>query len=223
MIGENMSKKVFISILIGVLVLTVIYNKNNREPIIITRYASVAEMSLEEIITESDLIVIGEFISILPSRWSTDNGRLPGNATIDSVSQQRLTIFTDSIFQVNQYLKGETQNSTIRIRTFGGQVGQDRMIVSGGLSYKTEQAYLLFLSHDTGATADIDPGDFLATGVYQGVYEILDGKAKSREDEWSLEELLAHIEQSLSAEIPISPTETLTETPFPTETPTSTP
>lgn len=221
-----MNKKIVIaiSIIAGISILfAILFIKNNkREAITITSYASVVEWSLDDLIGIADLIVIGDFVNFHPSRWSTANGKLPDNATIELVSQQRLSIFTDSNFQVAQYLKGDAQNPVVRIRTFGGQVGKDSMIVSGEPIYKTDQTYLLFLYYNTGATADIDPGSYYGSST---LYEITDGKAISVKDEWILEELIAYIQNSLAQPIPTEPpiTEIPTETPISTETVSPTP
>ncbi|HLA07558.1 MAG TPA: hypothetical protein VJ022_08950, partial [Anaerolineales bacterium] len=116
-----------------------------------------------------------------------------------------------------KFLKGEVSVPVIRIRIFGGQVGEDRMIVSDAPSYEIGKTYLLFLFSDTGPTADIVPGAYYGTS---SPYEIKDGKAVSLGDEWLLEDLIAYIEKSLPGESasPI-PTETLTETPIPADTP----
>ena len=216
-----MNKKIVVimAIFVGIAILfTSLFIKNNkREAITITSYASVVEMSLNDLIERADLIVIGDFINIHPSRWSTANGKLPDDATIESVSQQHLSIFTDSNFQVTQYLKGDAQSPVIRIRTFGGQVGEDSMIVSGEPTYEVGQAYLLFLYYNTGASANIDPGSYYGSST---LYEISDGKAISVKDEWVLEELIAYIQNALAQPIPTEPavTEIPTETPISTET-----
>jgi len=178
----------------------IVLNTNNkRAPIKITSYASIAEMSLDDLIIKADLIVVGEIITIHPGRWNTPNGNLPENATLESVSKQHLLIFTDANFQVNQFLKGNTNNPILRIRTFGGQAGEDSMIISSEPSLSARKAYLLFLSWDTGSTADIDPGDLLVLGGLQGMYEIIDKKASSANGEWNIEELIAYIQNALQS------------------------
>ena len=69
-------------------------NKDEREPITISAYPLVVAMSLEDLIVESDLIGVGEFVAIHPSRWSTINGKLPETATLDTISRQHLVIFS---------------------------------------------------------------------------------------------------------------------------------
>lgn len=208
-------KTIMFLFIVGISILFVIpfIKTNKREAITITSYASVVEMSLDDLIAKADLIVVGDFVKIRPSRWNTANGRLPDNATIEIVSQEHLRIFTDSDFQVDQYLKGDVQIPVVRIRTFGGQVGDDSMIVSGEPVYEIRKTYLLFLYYNTGATADIDPGSYYGSSTF---YEISDGKAISVKDEWVLEELIAYIEKSLS-------NEPLIETPISTDLPTEMP
>lgn len=220
-----MNKKIVVAIAIfvgiSILFTGLIIKTNKREAITITSYASMVEMSLDDLIERADLIVIGDFLNIHPSRWNTANGKLPDNATIELVSQQDLSIFTDSNFQVAQYLKGDARSPIVRIRTFGGKVGNDSMIVSGEPVYEIGRTYLLFLYYNTGATANIDPGSYYGSSA---PYEITDGKAVSVKDEWVLEELIAYIQKSLSTET-FSPTltptptelliETLTPSPLP--------
>lgn len=234
-----MSNKNILICVIGVILLLALvadfFLGRKREAIIITTYASVAEISLNELIAKADVIAIGEFINIQPSRWSTSNGKLPANATVDYVSEHQLRIFNDSPFHISAYLKGNNQDPVVRVRTFGGQVEADIMIVSSEPEYKVKQTYLLFLYYNTGTTADIDPGAYYGSHIY---YEVDDGQAVSTRDTWLLEDLITHIEKSLSGEVPVLPAETLlpiatnvstetamppTETPLPAETQTSTP
>lgn len=186
-------------ILLGFLVLSIGCSggRSQRDPITITVHASEAELSLDDLIKLADLIVIGEFDKSNPSKWSTADGKLPDNATIDQVSREGLSIFTDWDFNVTDFIKGEALSPIISIRTFGGQVGEDRMIVSDAPSYELGKTYLLFLFLETGPTSDVAPGAYYGTS---SPYEIKDGKAILPDDEWLLEDLLAYIEKSLSGE-----------------------
>ena len=49
-----------------------------------------------------------------------------------------------------------------------------------------------------GTTQIVDPGDYIPVNAINGVYEILDGRAISIDDEWVLEELIAYIKNSVS-------------------------
>jgi hypothetical protein len=226
-------RQVLILLSVGLLISFAKYLLDNkRDPITITSYASVTEMSLDDLIAKADIIAIGEFSAIQPSRWSTPNGKLPPNTTLDYVSEHRLRIFSDSPFHTSSILKGESQSPVIRVRTFGGSVGQDSMTISGEPVYETDKLYLLFLYYNTGTTADIDSGAYYGSYVF---YEIIDGQAVSARDKWLLEDLIAYIEKPLAAatavptESPTLPellTPTLlvsTDTPIPTATPTPAP
>ncbi len=226
-----MNKKILIAVvaITGVAILYYILNinGNKREPIILTSNASYAEMSLDTLITEADLIVIGSVDKVHPSRWNTPSGKLPKGITVHTITPDKV-IFTDVNFSVDQILKGQSNQKTVRIRSLGGVVGQDQMIVSGVASLEIGNTYLLFLGKDTGSTADITPGHYFVRGGLQGLYQISEGKATSFRDEWLLEELIAYIEKSLSGQVSLPtptpiPTESLIETPLPfTDTPVAT-
>lgn len=188
---------------------------NKREPIIITSSVSYVEMSLDDLITTADLIVVGKPQTIHPSRWNTPDGKLPPGTTIQTITPDKI-IFTDIDFDINQTIKGQEDQKSIRIRSLGGTVGQDRMLVNG-VVLDISRTYLLFLELDkAGSTANIIPGHYWVIGGYQGVYEITDGKALSFRDEWQLEDLISYIQKTLYPETP-----TPAPTVFPVETPTS--
>jgi len=173
-------------------------------------------MSIDELINLSDLIVIGNFVSVHPSRWNTSNGVLPNNATIETVSQNKWSIFTDFEFKISQYIKGETTAPVIRIRTFQGEVGIDKMTTSNEPNYQLQGVYLLFLFIDDGPTSLASPNAYYGTS---SPYQIFDNTAKSKKDEWLLEDLIAYIQKVLSETIS-TPTELISEqTPSATTTP----
>jgi hypothetical protein len=172
-------------------------NIRTREPITIEGFASIAEVSLDGLISETDLIVIGKVDSNIPSRWNTADGKLPKSVIAANISS-KYTIFTDQLFPPNRIIKGG-HTGLIRIRHFGGQVDEDIMTISAEVSLDVDQSYLLFLIEDTlGTTAEINQGHYIVLGAIQGVYKIDGDKAISYRDEWLLEELIAYIQNSLS-------------------------
>ena len=174
---------------------------DKREPITITSNPSYPEMSLDTLIAEADLIVIGTPDTIYPSRWNTVGGKLPDGITVRTITPDRV-IFTDANFRVDQVIKGSTNEGMLRIRSLGGIVGQDQMIVSGVANLETGKEYLLFLGKDiVGSTTNIEPGHYFVRGGLQGLYQVSDSKAKSVKDEWQLEELITYI-QNLPTETP---------------------
>ncbi len=208
-----------------VLIYAFLIREEERDPIIITAYSSYELLSLDDLIAESDLIVVGKLDSVYPSRWNTPNGRLPRGTTVYSITSDKM-IFTDVNINLTQIIKGEKNQNVVRIRSLGGVVEQDQMIADDVIP-EFGKNYLLFLSQEIRPTENFDPIHYWTFG-YQGIYEITDGKAVSVKDEWILEDLIAYIQESLSTEIPSLtlspvPTELLIETltPFlaPTETP----
>lgn len=200
----------------------------NKKPLVsLGSNALLIEFSIDDMIKEADLIVIGEVKTTLPSRWNGPNGNDPKNASPEEISRAR-GLFTDSLISINQILKGDVVQPVVRVRSFIGETDKVRWVNESEPSYVIKRTYLLFLAKDTGATAKIDAGDYVAVGAYQGVYEIVNEKAVSRDDEWILEELIAYIEKSLSGEVPsptltLVSTESLVETPLPfTDTPVTT-
>jgi len=194
-----MNKKavIFLYVSLGglILIIAIIFaRKEPREPIIFSgESGSYAEMSLDDLIYEADAVVLGEFESALPSRWSTLDGKLPEGATAETVFGN-LYIYTEYNFQVEDFLKGDQPESTVLIRTFGGQVGEDIMTISSNETYEIGQTYLLFLFYDPRLAKGENPGPFLVFG--QRVYTVTDGKAVSWEDEWNIEELSDYIKNS---------------------------
>ena len=166
------------------------------EPVTIYVGIAVPEMDLDYLINNSSLIVIGMADKIYPGRWTTPNGKQPNDGEFSE-----FTIVTDTNFQVAQVLKGDLNDANIRIRKFGGQAGQDSVIISAEEIYELDQSYLLFLLEDIGRTSDIEPGHYIAKGGAQGVYKINKDRViplfESLDQEWNLDELIAYIEVSL--------------------------
>ncbi|MBE0681202.1 MAG: hypothetical protein IH589_04750 [Anaerolineales bacterium] len=214
------------------------------EPITIEYQASYVRMSLDDLITESDLIVIGDLKTVHASRWNTPDGKRPEGISARSILPDHV-IFTDLNINVNQIIKGDVRQKNARIRSLGGNVDNDQMIADKIIP-EMGKTYLLFLSLDVrGSTANIGPGHYWITGGgFQGMYEIVSDKAISKTDEWALDELIAYIQKTLFTESPspalspvptellietltpsltITPTELLTEMPVELPTQTSTP
>lgn len=190
-----MDKKMLLIILvsIGLMVSCSLPSAKEQEPLSIYVGVTYVEKSLDNLIDEADLIVIGQVDTILPSRWSTFSGKRPNDNQISDY-----TIYTDVIFQTSQLIKGERNTSSIYIRTFGGQVGQDQMTVSLETQYQINKTYLLFLSlARLESTSDIGHKHYLTSGGPQGVYEIIDEKAMSFQDEWILDELIKYVQNRL--------------------------
>jgi hypothetical protein len=196
-----MYKKSLVIIISVIVISLTIYGlaskEKEEEPITINSHPSYIRLSIDELIRESDLIVIGNVNNVLPSRWNTPNGKRPEGNPAQAITPD-MVIFTDMNFRITRFIKGEAKQGIARIRTLGGVVNDDRMIADDSIP-KTDKTYLLFLDLDTlGSTAQIDPGHYWITGGgFQGLYEIVDDRAISTMDEWALEDLISYIQKAL--------------------------
>ena len=177
--------------------------EKHRDPILISASASMIDKSLDDLIAEADLIVVGEVSKVNPSRWNTLDGELPENVTAKNISTKNI-IYTDFDFLVNQYIKGGDESS-INIRTFGGRVGQDVITIDSEPILEKKQTYLLFLVKDlVGLTANVGNQHYLLLSSNQDTYKVVDGKATSFRDEQQLEDLVAYIQNSPLLATPLS-------------------
>ncbi|WKZ36922.1 MAG: hypothetical protein QY332_03160 [Anaerolineales bacterium] len=185
-------------IVIPILIYVMGPKKDKQEPITIISHASYVTMSIDELVTESDLIVIGYVNTIYASRWNTPNGRRPEGDPAQKITPD-MTIFTDMDFNITQLIKGDIQQKNARIRSLGGVVDGDRMIADKIIP-KMNKTYLLFLDFGrAGSTANVVTDHYWITGGgFQGLYEIIDDRAISVSDEWALKDLIAYIQKSLS-------------------------
>ena len=188
-----------------------------KEPITITENSSLRELTIDAKIKEAELIVIGEVKTTLPSKWKKHNEKDTEKAKPQEIYDAG-GLFTDSRISIEQILKGDYKESMVRVRSFIGETAQVRWVNSSESILNKGKIYLLFLEADTGPTAEVDTGDYISVNANTAVYEIIDGKAISADDEWVLEELIAYIEKSLSSDV-VSPIETPTTLDLSTETP----
>lgn len=219
---------------IGIIGLVVLLNtvlKNRQGPVLLGSEGIYLKKSIDDKIKEAELIVIGEVTTVLPSRWNAPDGNDSKNASPEEVSRAH-GLFTDSLISIQQILKGNIDTPFARVRSFVGEIETVVWANESQPDFETKRIYLLFLEKDDGATAKVDPGAYISVNANMAVYEIIDDKAISADDEWLLEDLIDYIEKSLSSETPVStepsalPAETLlpqTETPIFTELPTATP
>jgi hypothetical protein len=209
-----MSKKISVGIIAAVILLALLFTVKKNIPITLGPSGALPKYSIDDKINRAELILIGKVTTNLPSQWMGPNGSDPRNASPEEVARAR-GLFTDSMISIQQMFKGDIVTPVVRIRAFTGQT--ERVVWSSNdePSYIKGRTYLLFLKKDHGPTANISPGDYIAVGAFQGVYEIINGRAVSQDDEWDLEELIAYIQNKLT-ESTVTPA--LEETPDSTET-----
>ncbi len=233
-----MNKKILIiavvAFVVGALFLAVpkTTEDTSEETIVINVDGLLSETTIDDLINEAELIVIGKVATNLPSKWKAPNGFVPENLTSRDIINLDLSIFTDSLISVEQRLKGKDNRAVVRVRTFKGEIDNVQFENSSEPTYNVGEVYLLFLDKDTGPTQIVDPGNYISANTIFGIYKIVENKAVSANDEWNLDELIAYIQKSLSVETLIptvtpAPAELLTliptQTLFPTETTTPKP
>ena len=115
-------------------------------------------MSLQEIMDESDLVVMGFLLEQSPGFQvkSTDG---------------EVSTFTNYFFQVTDTYRGEAPGDVITLREEGGTVGQVKTVVADSYDFAEQQAYLLFLQRPRAGDTFATQGDYYTlTGGWQGVY-----------------------------------------------------
>ena len=115
-------------------------------------------MSLQEIMDESDLVVMGFLLEQSPGFQvrSTDG---------------EVSTFTNYFFQVTDTYRGEAPGDVITLREEGGTVGQVKTVVADDYDFAEQQAYLLFLQRPRAGDTFATQGDYYTlTGGWQGVY-----------------------------------------------------
>jgi hypothetical protein len=120
-----------------------------RESIRLSVDASYPYGTLQQKIAASELIVIGTVGEPYGSRWNTPSGQLPETATLQTVIDQNLLIYTDYPVTIHQALKGAYTAPTVRVRVRGGQVGQDRVEPEARADLRPGERVLLMLNEST--------------------------------------------------------------------------
>ncbi len=124
--------------------------------------------SLEKLILESDRIIIGRVINIMPSKWNTIDGKKDDS--------RGSIIYTDVNIKVGEYLKGggDFDKKTVTVRILGGTVEQDIQNVEDQPRYYDNERVLVFLKNDKDVrTKDIGIDHFTTVGLIQGKIPIL--------------------------------------------------
>lgn len=115
-------------------------------------------MSLQDIMDESDLVVMGFLLEQSPGFQvkSTDG---------------EVSTFTNYFFQVTDTYRGEAPEDVITLREEGGTVEQVKTVVADSYDFAEQQAYLLFLQRPQAGDTFATQGDYYTlTGGWQGVY-----------------------------------------------------
>lgn len=128
--------------------------------LVVTSTASNASlMTTEELTQKSELIVTGKVVSV-ESRWT----------------DQHDDIFTFVRIQVDSVIKGELDEATIVLKTYGGVVGSTTVAVTGSPRFAIEERVLLFLEAFDRDKATGAPLNYVPYNMDQGKLSILVNK-----------------------------------------------
>jgi hypothetical protein len=195
------SKEKIIMFLVGFVLLIAIFvslNFANPDPVTITTEGVLPEMSLDQKIYASEIIVIGEIKTILPSKWNTLEEVNTSSLSSSEVHDLHFGMFTDVIVKPQEFLKGNLpEDSVLRVRSFSGKIEHISFVNSMEPDYAEGQLYLFLLRPYWGPVDDyIDPGFYLTVNSGNGVFFIENGKATSKDAEWALDDLVTYIDKS---------------------------
>ena len=211
-----MSKKYifsFASVCLLIVLSAIFLRSKHEEVVVFTSSGSYRSLTLDEVIEESEIIVIGKVNAILPSVWMAPGGKDLKNATPQEIFDAE-GLFTDSVFSIEKVVKGDNHEQIIRVRSFVGETKNAKWVDNTQPSFKQDVTYLLLLKGDIGPSSQIESGYYVPVNALQGVFEIVDGKAISLDSQWNIDELINYIQNKLS-----EPELSSTEVPIETATP----
>lgn len=165
---------------------------DNDMPLYSKSSASLPLLDTEELSNCSEIIVIGTVKEILPSKWTSSDGKRPNG--IDSFSLEN-SIYTDITISVDKYLKNPSSSKEVTVRVDGGTVGNDTLEADYEPTFEPGERILLFLTEDVViSTSNIEPKHFRVTGCMLGKFTLTDdGKAVRRDKTVNQDELLSKI------------------------------
>lgn len=192
-----MNKKIlYTSMVLGVIILIGAVSIMTAGPINITSEGlwEAKMLNISYLAEGSDVIVMGEVKEILPSRWTTADGKRP-------ILLDREKIYTDVIIRVDDYLKNPQPTKEITVRTLGGTVGEDRMINLDEAEFEPNEKVLLLLTTEDPFSKDIGGQHYRVIGWMHGKFKITNNHAirpkllKEHQD-LPLQEVLKKIQES---------------------------
>jgi hypothetical protein len=135
------------------------------------------EFNLNEMIINSDAIVTGIVVNILPSQKGLDPVMF---------SKTVPAIYTDVIIKVNSTLYGINENKDIGVRLLGGRIGNEVMLSSEG-EFTVGENVLVFLFKEknyemTPAPSNINTQDYYkVVRLFQGKFQLAGDTATNSE------------------------------------------
>jgi len=135
--------------------------------------ALMIRLTLDDLVEESDAVVIGKVVDIFPSRKV--DGK-PMDVTTEVV--EPWNIITDVVIEVERYLYGKLQSSYIAVMVRGGRVGDMVMWVEDEPVFNLGEEVALFLDR---MRDDITPPEGFDRAEYFRVFRGIQGKLGYRD------------------------------------------
>ena len=97
----------------------------------------------------STLVVLGTVTDILPSQWTTSDGKKPPNLDGSNYSVGALTIVTPHRIKIEQTFKGSFRSRELHVFVHGGSVGNDQIRYGDNqTSVQLGQRFVFFLGRE---------------------------------------------------------------------------
>ncbi|MBE0428125.1 MAG: hypothetical protein IBX72_15995 [Nitrospirae bacterium] len=154
----------------------------------------------------SESIILGHVIKVNPAIWNTIDGKKPISTSKMPASKEEFEekekerrIYADAIIKVDKKIKNESTPSEIVVRTLGGNVGDDFMLVEDEAKFEVGEKVLLFLTKEDPFTDNSAGTHYRVTGWKFGKFSITNDNQALRPNlpeshkKISLEELLNSI------------------------------
>lgn len=186
--------KLFISILLAAVVITgaaTLINTSKDSPAISVRTTSWTEdvLNISILSNQSESIIIGHVMEILPSKWNTQDGKKPVSTGKIPASlkefyekENEKNIYTDIIIKVDKKIKNESTPAVLIVRILGGQVGEDKMLVEDEAKFEIGENVLLFLTEEDPDTDNSAGTHYRISGMKHGKFSITDDNQAVRSD-----------------------------------------
>lgn len=133
-------------------------------------------LSIEDLVSQSDIIIAGTVTGAYPSRWNTRGGQKPDKSNDELDIGTEDMIYTDIGVYVNKYLKNPLDCLYLQITIEGGTVGNDSIWVEDSPSFEYGENILLFLNWKSGRD------EMTVTGGYQGKFTMINDTTAVRDD-----------------------------------------
>ncbi|MEZ5334530.1 MAG: hypothetical protein R2741_04455 [Methanolobus sp.] len=105
---------------------------------------SMEALSIEDLVSQSDIIIAGTVTGAYPSRWNTADKQRPNKSNDEMDIGTGDMIYTDIGVHVNKYLKNPLDTGDLQVTIDGGNVGNDTIWVEDSPSFKYGEKVLLF-------------------------------------------------------------------------------